>query len=100
MKLEELESEPQPEVITDPCRLLPVRGTPFRDEYDNSYNQTRRMLPGLTPYREIARETINYPGGQVHACLVEDEETGLVVRQFIRSNLGVNGHLGAVRDDC
>jgi hypothetical protein len=75
MKLHEMVSEPDHPIICDPCRLLPA---------------------GLTPFKEIARETMNFPGGQCHVLLVEDEETGIVSRQFIRAD----GHLGAVRDDC
>ena len=78
MTLEELakESLPKHGVESDPCRLLPAST--------------------LSPYRETGREVIHYPGGTVSIILVEDEETGLVTRQFKR----VDGHLGSVSDDC
>ena len=62
MKLSEMVSEPD-EVECDPCRLL---------------------TSGMTPFREIAEEVIQYPGGTIRISLVEDEETGLVTRQFRR----------------
>ena len=75
MKLSELISEPlddedDVEVVTDPCRML---------------------APGK---RQMAEEVIHFHGGTVRVILVEDEETGLITRQY----LGVDGHLGGVED--
>lgn len=78
MKLHELVDTPVVE-ICDPCRML----------------GPHKLSPQLKPHqKEIARESFGVGNTSRHVILVQDDETGLITRQYLYGD----GHLEGVGD--